>query len=50
MKRLENTKENRYAQCMKEIETINSEIMDKSNFVKNKHFEETQIKMKGGET
>lgn len=50
MKRLENTKENRYNQCIKEIETINDEVMDKDNFVKNKHFAEAQIKMKGGES
>lgn len=50
MKRLENTKVNRLAQCEKEIELINKDLMDPSNFVKNKHFEDAQIKMKGSES
>lgn len=50
MKRIENTKVNRLAQCEKEIELINKDLMDSSNFVKNKHFEDAQIKMKGSES
>lgn len=50
MKRIENTKVNRLAQCEKEIELINKELMDPSNFAKNKHFEDAQIKMKGADS
>lgn len=42
MKRIENTKANRLAQCEKENELINRELMNPDNFVKNKHFEEAQ--------
>lgn len=42
MKRLDNTKANRLAQCEKENEIINNDLMNPDNFVKNKYFEEAQ--------
>lgn len=50
MKRIENTKVNRLAQCEKEIEAINKDLEDPTKFIKNKYFEEAQIKMKGSES